>query len=112
MILFSKKYFEEDFVKFYYGFFNQIYNQILWNLSNRSLEIGRSIFDFYFYIFVDSFFYGGYYFFFLNSFYVFLYRVFFFCYEYVKFDFEYMYRCLLCLFGCNKIQEYKIYFEF
>ena len=106
-----KKYPEEDLNKFNYGLFNQIHNQILWNLSNRASDSGPNTPDSMHQPLLDSYRYT-------NS-----------CSfpsphhqvspprgpslypGPVKSDSEYMYRCSLCSFGCNKIQEYKTHFE-
>lgn len=111
MTLPPKKYPEEDPAKFHYGLFNQIHNQILWNLSNRSLETGRSTPDSHPHPFVDSFSYTGRHSFPSNSPHVSPPRASSLYHEHAKSDSEYMYRCSLCSFGCNKIQEYKTHFE-
>lgn len=111
LTLLPKKYPEEDPAKFHYGLFNQIHNQILWNLSNRSLEPGRSTPESHPQPYLDSFPYAGHHSFPSNSPRVSPSRASSLCPEHPRSDSEYMYRCSLCSFGCNKIQEYKTHFE-
>ncbi|XP_061169596.1 uncharacterized protein LOC133178954 [Saccostrea echinata] len=111
MTLSSIGYRDEDPTKFPFGLYNQIHNQILWNLSNKSVEKGKKTIDSPL-PFLDRLSYpnsksissssphisppGG------PPF----------CPELSKSDSEFMYRCSLCSFGCNKIQEYRTHFEF
>lgn len=109
MSLPSKDYSEEIPAKFPFGLYSQIHNQILWNLSNKPSEKGRNTPDSQ-HSALDSFTYSD-----RNSslstqvsslrgspIYP----------DVVKSDSDYMYRCSLCSFGCNRIQEYRAHFEF
>jgi hypothetical protein len=107
----SKDHSEENPTKFPFGLYNQIHNQILWNLSKKTSDKGQILPDSQ-HSALDGFSFGN-----KNSslstnaqlssfngspFYP----------DLVKSNVDYMYRCSLCSFGCNRIQEYRAHFEF
>ncbi|XP_062594576.1 uncharacterized protein LOC134255994 [Saccostrea cucullata] len=111
MSLTSKGYRDEDPTKFPFGLYNQIHNQILWNLSNKSVDKGKKTVDSPL-PYLDRLSYPNSKSFSSSSPHVSPPRGSPFCPEISKSDSEFMYRCSLCSFGCNKIQEYRTHFEF